>query len=152
MVSVIQERYKSETVEDEAYFFVALRYIIQNPEKANIAPASRYKWSSYEDYVDDSGFTDTQYAINLFGRRDKLLKYVSQENDDICLELREPAPGESRAKQIIQAQLGTDSGTVLQKMGKKERDEALRKLKQNGLSVRQIERLTGISRGVVQKA
>lgn len=44
------------------------------------------------------------------------------------------------------------SGTQLQKMNKEERDEALRLLKDEGLSVRQIERLTGINRGVVLRA
>ena len=37
-------------------------------------------------------------------------------------------------------------------MDRAERNEALRKLKKAGLSVRQIERLTGINRGTVQKA
>ena len=54
--------------------------------------------------------------------------------------------------EIIRAVLKLKSGTQLQKADKEERDAALRKLKEKGLSVRQIERLTGINRGVVLKA
>ena len=48
--------------------------------------------------------------------------------------------------------LGVRTGAELQKMERKERNEALRKLKERGLSVRQIERLTGISRNIIQRA
>ena len=44
------------------------------------------------------------------------------------------------------------SGTQLQQWEKKERDVALKEMKGKGLSVRQLERLTGINRGVIQKA
>jgi hypothetical protein len=37
-------------------------------------------------------------------------------------------------------------------MGKKERNEALRRLKEEGLSTRQIERLTGIGRNTIHRA
>jgi transposase-like protein len=45
-----------------------------------------------------------------------------------------------------------ESGTVLQAMNRDARNKALRKLLDAGMSVRQIERLTGISRGIVQRA
>ena len=52
----------------------------------------------------------------------------------------------------MRACLKANSGVALQKLKREERDAALRQLKDRGLSVRQIERLTGINRGVVQKA
>ena len=48
--------------------------------------------------------------------------------------------------------LHLESGTQIQNMDKKKRDQALSILKEEGLSIRQIERLTGINRGVVLKA
>ena len=39
----------------------------------------------------------------------------------------------------------------LSHMGKEDRDARLRELKKLGLSVRQLERLTGIGRGVIQR-
>ena len=42
------------------------------------------------------------------------------------------------------------SGTVRQSYRKKNRNDVIRKLLQEGLSIRQTERLTGIGRGVIQ--
>jgi len=59
---------------------------------------------------------------------------------------------DGKAIEVIQECLGIGSGTELQQWEKKERDAALRLLKEKGLSVRQIERLTGISKSLVQRA
>ena len=56
------------------------------------------------------------------------------------------------AKETIKKLLHTDSGTLLQKLDRADRNAAIRALKDAGLSVRQIERLTGINRNIVQKA
>ena len=48
--------------------------------------------------------------------------------------------------------LNIASGTQLQQFRKEQRDNALALLKEKGLTVRQLERLTGINRGVIQKA
>ncbi len=56
------------------------------------------------------------------------------------------------ARQMICDTCGIVSGTQLQQWTKKDRDAALRKLKSQGLTVRQLERLTGINRGVIQMA
>ena len=56
------------------------------------------------------------------------------------------------ALNIIRDTLNGTSGTVVQNMPKRQRDEILGMLKLKGLSIRQLERLTGVSRGVVQKA
>ena len=59
---------------------------------------------------------------------------------------------DSKARQIIQDKLAMKSGTEIQRLDRKNRDHFLRILKEEGLSLRQIERLTGVNRGVVQKA
>nr|WP_292165437.1 hypothetical protein [Butyrivibrio sp.] len=53
---------------------------------------------------------------------------------------------------VRQSILGITSGTALQKYSKMERNAALIKLKEHGLSVRQITRFTGIGRNIVQMA
>ena len=47
---------------------------------------------------------------------------------------------------VVRDCLGIRGGSELLQRGKKERNEALRKLKKKGLSMRQIERLTGIDK------
>ena len=56
------------------------------------------------------------------------------------------------ARKLIINTCGVSSGTQLQQWDRKDRDTAMRKLKALGISVRQLERLTGINRGVIQKA
>ena len=59
---------------------------------------------------------------------------------------------DKRARQIIREKLNLESGTKIQDMSRQHRDMALRILKNEHLSIRQIERLTGLSRGIIQKA
>ena len=65
---------------------------------------------------------------------------------------REENPVKDWAIDLIRAELHLKSGTQVQSMSKAERDEALRVMKERGISVRQIERLTGINRGAIQRA
>ena len=53
---------------------------------------------------------------------------------------------------VIRQILNASSGTALQQMSKADRDEALAKLEAAGITIRQLERLTGINRGIIQKA
>ena len=49
---LFQNRYKSEPVEDDAYFLTVLRYIHQNPLKAGLTNnIASYLWSSYKEYI-----------------------------------------------------------------------------------------------------
>ncbi len=40
---LFQDRFRSETVEDERYLLTVFRYILNNPKKAGICPASSYR-------------------------------------------------------------------------------------------------------------
>lgn len=152
MGALFQERYKSEAIDDNAYYAVALRYILQNPEKAGICAADSYPWSSYSVYARERELVHTEFALDYFGGVAQLMKYISEPNDDKCMEPSSGALSDSTAKQMIRDCLNIESGTQLQSYDKAKRDHALRILKESGLSVRQIERLTGISRGIVLKA
>ena len=55
------------------------------------------------------------------------------------------------AKKIIKRISKCDSATEFQQLEQKKRDEYIKKLKDKGLSIRQISRLTGISKGIVGK-
>ena len=57
-----------------------------------------------------------------------------------------------KAKEILKSCCGSTSFLELSKLGIEERNNIIQTLKDKGLSVRQISRLTGINRGVVQKA
>ena len=47
---LFQGRFLSEPVENDEYLLTAYRYILNNPRKAGICPAEKYRWSSYKGY------------------------------------------------------------------------------------------------------
>ncbi len=149
---LFQDRYRSEKIEDDAYLTTVFRYILRNPEKAGICKASEYRWSSYAMYGVRTSFADTRALEEMVGDRAAYAAWIAEENEDECLEDTPPKHDDGWAIKEIHRQLHGESGTALQHMNKAERDEMLRKLKKAGLTVRQIERLTGINRGTVQMA
>lgn len=148
---LFQDRYQSERIDDDEYLLTAFRYILKNPEKAGIAPASEYVWSSYKLFGDPNSFVDTQLFCERFGTEENYREFIEQEEDDVCLDVSSARIGDARAKQIIREKLGCESGTAIQSFDHENRDKAIRLLLDSGLSIRQVERLTGISRGVIQK-
>ena len=156
---LFQDRFKSEPVDDDPYFLTVLRYIHQNPVKANMCNRpEQYKWSSYNDYYSKQGVTDIGYALKLFGENreeaQRQFKVYSEEsNQDVCLdaESSKQRTRDEEALKIIKCLCSVKNATELQKMDAAKRDNFLLKLKENGLSIRQISRLTGISFGVVRR-
>ena len=149
---LFQDRYQSEAVEDETYLLTVFRYILNNPKKAGICEAKDYEWSSYGLYDGSAPHMDLSLIRERIGDSRSYEAYIAQENEDRCLEYDGPKRDDEWARRVMRSCLKTDSGVALVKLGREERDAALRQLKGRGLTVRQIERLTGINRGVVQKA
>ncbi len=148
---LFQDRYKCENITDARGYLTVLRYILRNPEKAGVCKTEEYRWSSFSLYGDRSSFLDQSFTRELLRNKDDFAGFIKKENNDMCMEY-ESKRDDRWAKEKIDHILGGHSGTVIQKYDKKERNRVIRLLKDEGLSVRQIERLTGINRGVVQKA
>ncbi|MEA5039505.1 MAG: DUF2628 domain-containing protein, partial [Clostridiaceae bacterium] len=69
-VNLFQDRFKSEPIKNDAHFLAVLRYIYQNPVKANICrEPGKYRWSSYRGLGTDVPPVD----------RDRLLEYLPLE-------------------------------------------------------------------------
>lgn len=150
---LFQGRYLSEPIDDEVYLLTVFRYILNNPTKAGICPANLYRWSSYKAYFRENTPLDLSFIRNRFPAEDAYREYISAATNDKCLEYNcnPPKTGDERAQKIIREDLNVKSGSELQSWKRQERDAALQRLRQNGLSLRQIERLTGISRSVIQR-
>ena len=151
---LFQDRFKSEPIEDDSYFLTVLRYIHQNPVKAGIVKSiDDYLFSSYNDYVnEDSKIVNFDFAFSIM-KKDEFIAFNNEKNDDICLDIKpkEFRINDSDAKKIIKKVSKCDNATEFQELSQDIRDNFIKKLKENGLSVRQISRLTGISKGIVEK-
>lgn len=155
---LFQDRYKSEAVETEKYFLTVLRYIHQNPVKAGHAKkALDYKWSSYNEYMNNNGITDTGFALGIFNEdREKAIQnfidFHNEQKEANCLEMEERFRlTDEEAMAIIKEEYCVSSSLQLKDFEKKKRDICIKELKDKGLSTRQMERLTGISRYIILK-
>lgn len=149
---LFQGRYKSEIITDEVYLLSAFRYILNNPEKAGICRADEYRWSSYREYGAGNSFTDYEILKKRIGDKNALKAFLGQADDVEHIEAEPRKKDDKWALETLKKVLKVESGTALQQFDKNRRDEALAKLKKQGISVRQLERLTGINRGIIQKA
>ena len=147
---VFQDRYKSEAVENTAYLLTVFRYILKNPEKAGICPASEYQWSSFNCFGRSDTFINTSVFSEMIGGWEEYVNFLHADENDQCMEYSMMRKTDDEAKEILQG-MGLTSGTVVQTFSRKERDSVIGKMLREGLSIRQIERLTGISRGIIQK-
>lgn len=155
---LFQERFKSEPVDTEDYFLIALRYIHQNPLKAKLSKGlTDYKWSSYREYIDKPKIVNVDFPLELFSRNretaiDLFVKYMKEDNDDECLDYVELIRlTDSEVKNHF-LKLGISNMSELQQLDKNERNEILGKIKSiEGISIRQLSRITGISKSVIDR-
>lgn len=155
---LFQDRYKSEAVENEKYFLTVLRYIHQNPIKGKIVDKIiEYPWSSYNEYVAKKRMCDINFALDFFigdeaRKIEQFKKFNAQENKDKCLDYENRSRIDDReAKDIIMKLTGTENTKQIETYERGRRDKIIKDLKNKGLSIRQIERLTGVSFGIVRK-
>ncbi len=152
---LFQDRFKSEPVEDDAYLMAVIRYIHQNPVKAGLCEKIEdYKFSSYSEFVSKSWLADTDFIFQMISKKE-FERFNNTENTDKCLEI-EPEKKirvtDEQAKIIIEKHTNCKSISEFQKLDSVSRDEFISILKDNGLSIRQISRLTGTSKGLVEKS
>lgn len=151
---LFQDRFKSEPVEDDTYLLTVIRYIHQNPVKANIVKnVSNYEYSSYDEYIGtNNSLIDRDFALSILNK-ENFIKYHNEINEDVCLDISENEfrLSDNDAKEIIKKISGCSNVSEFQALEYKKRDKYISKLKEKGLSIRQISRLTGVSFAVVRK-
>jgi putative transposase len=157
---LFQERFKSEAVDSNAYLLTVLRYIHQNPAKAGLISYTRlsdFKWSSYREYVSKPLITDTDLVLSIFSdnRRKALAlfkEYNSAVNDDQCLEDREKIRVSDDEVKAILRRYGVKNINQLLRLDKAKRDKIISDLKSvNGVTLRQLARITGISKSIIDR-
>lgn len=151
---MFQDRYRSEAVEDDKYFLTVLRYILRNPVKAGMCSSpSEYEYSSFREYAGQKqGITDIDIAVQMTGR-EELLSFINQENEDQCLELSEkkkPGVTDSKALEMIRRAFGNDfhydAGINDQYYM-----QMIPGIIADGVSIRQLSRLSGIPKSRIEK-
>ena len=158
---VQNSRYYSEPVESDRYFRTVARYIHFNPTKAGLedAPGCTYQWSSFFDYIniisEIPSLTDTYFLLDLLGSHDnfyKLHSKIDEEGEKILDvdNIRTRLPDDV-ALEIIAEISNCHTTTEFQNLSIVNRNSYIPLIHKKGVSVRQINRLTGTPRGIIQR-
>ena len=149
---LFQDRFRSECVENDAYFLDVLRYICQNPCKAGLCVSPfDYPWLGCGSVTKDPTLLDGVQPLTDM-RKESVLAFVTQEctqthlEEDVYKRLTDREASE-RICQLCGCR-------HVQEIGGWEptrRDQALRSALSAGVSIRQLSRLTAVSKAIIER-
>jgi len=153
---LFQDRYLSEPVDSDAYLLAVIRYVHQNPLAARmVRDFGEYPYCSFSDYLDDKieSLADTEFILGMLGSKAEFIRFHRIANDDKCLEVsdRRFYLTDEQARQRIQQVTGCEVATETQRLDPQTRNRAISELKTLGVSVRQLSRLTGLSKSTIER-
>lgn len=161
---VFQGRFGSECVENDDYLLTVIRYIHNNPIKAAMVQKPEdYKWSSIHAYYGvkeyQTGLIDSSFALSIIDKdRERAMhlfeEFMMIENEDKCLEDEvKKHKVDYEVKIEIEKLMSGEPIGRLQGLERARRNEILRNIKKmDGVSLRQIARVTGLSVDIVFNA
>lgn len=151
---LFQDRFKSEPVESNEYFLTVLRYIHQNPIKAGLCKnVKEYKYSSYQEYIYAGKIVDKEFVYGII-EESQFEKFHEVEESQACMDVRTSYKMRITDEQAIKFVLKNAKITNLtefQCLKEQQKEKAIKKLYSVGLSIRQISRMTGETKGMVEK-
>ena len=153
---LFQDRFKSEPIEDDAYFLSCVRYIHQNPVKAKIAKIDEYLFSSYNSYLDEKNeeLVDKDLLNKLLGIQDfiEFHKEIEEKSFFDVAFVQTIKLTDEDAGKLIYKVCKCSNATEFQALEHSRKIKCFRKLKEKGIGIRQLSRLTGESYYLIQKA
>ena len=157
---LFQERFKSEPVNDMAYFVTLLRYIHQNPVKAGmVSEVKDYEFSSWHEFEDKNStlfpLCDTHTVLNRIPLNE-LSELVNEplSDDVVCLDIEDASkgrPSDDQVMMLIKEKTGATNSSAFQQLPDEIRRSVLIELKGRRASLRQLERLTGIGKSMIYR-
>ena len=157
---LFRERYKSEPVNDMAYFVTLLRYIHQNPVKAGIVnKVNDYEFSSWHEYEDKNStlfpLCDTHTVLNRVSYNELNDLVNAPLSDDVsCLDIEDASkgrPSDDQVMLLIREKTGATNSSAFQQLPADMKKSVLIELKGKKASLRQLERLTGIGKSMIYR-
>ena len=149
--ALIANRYKSVPVEVDEYFLQLIRYVHQNPIKAGIVDElGAYPHSSYIEYINDADLTNTAFLFEMISKNEFINYHKEIDNFEFRVTDSKKKSDED-VLMFLKKHYNIDNAKSIAKLPKTERDRILADLKKI-FPVRQLQRISGVSRGVITKA
>jgi REP element-mobilizing transposase RayT len=161
---LFQDRYKSEKVESNEYLMAIVRYIHQNPVKAEIVKRpDDWKWSSCQGYYGNGCYPpfllDSELILGIFSEDKKIgvrrfIEYNEMENEDKYLDDDvKTRLTDEEAREEIPKVIGEYEIANIKSLPKSQRDEMVVRIKEiEGVTQRQVSRILGIPLSLVNRA
>ena len=157
---LFRERFKSEPVNDMAYFVTLLRNIHQNPVKAGMVErVEDYEFSSWGEYTDPNSMLfhlcDTRTVLNRIPYSDLDGLVNEPLSDDVaCLDIEDASksrPSDDQVMLLMKEKAGATNSSAFQQLPDEIKRSILVELKGRRASLRQLERLTGIGKSMIYR-
>ena len=154
---LFEGRFGSEPIVSDSQLLAAVRYVHRNPIGPGLSKTCDYQWSSYREYIGMPRFTETGRVLEMSGGLTAFVGFHGRDGDDRFLDVSERRAERRRLTQdeaLMRARgiLGDLTFEALPGLPKDERDKCLWTLSRAGLSIRQMELVTGVGRGAIQRA
>lgn len=156
---VFQNRFSATPITTDEHLIDAIRYIHFNARDLGLSHPREYQWSSYRGLSGESipwggkGLCEREFTLSLFGLRESFIHSHETARETIGMKwvIYKPRMNDDDTS-IAERLYGKNLSDKLISMKKDRRNNELQKLKKFRLSIWQIERLTGIGRGIIAKA
>jgi len=150
---LFQDRFQSEPVETDAYFTTVLRYILHNPVKAGLCDRpEEYAWSSQRASEEADSIIDTKRLGELCDIN-AVLTNAGIEDSESALDIRNPkrcGKPDSEASMRLEKISKASSAAAFQTFDKSLQQPVVLQLLSEGFSIRQVARICGLSKGLVE--
>ena len=149
---LFQDRFQSEALNDNPHFLDAMRFICQNPVKAGLSKTMfSYPWLGCSGVTESRGLLYSPDVMKEEKRRE-LVTFLLAPCEFEHLEVKGPGrlPDEKAEEQL--ARIANLPPAGIASLDKAKRNAILRMAHDAGLSIRQLARLTGLGKTVVERA
>ena len=154
---LFQDRFKSEPVNDAAYFFTLLRYIHQNPVAAGLTEdVAGYEWSSWGEYERKGTGCNICNVEQVLGRMPyeelSCLVFELLPKTTVILDFDNASRllTDQDIRDFLTNTYGLREVSDILLYSRDRQRDILRSAKEYGASIRQLSRLTGISVGIIR--
>lgn len=156
--SLFHGRFKSELIDNDFYLLSTFRYIHNNPQKAGIANKENYRWSSYLNYLKKKSdkFMNLSFILEMIKDNYGAIpfsRFSALTENSVIMDIDSSHYiNDRRVISQINQKLKINSPQKIQSLSKIERNKALKELISLQIPLRQLERVLGISRGIIKRS
>ena len=157
---LFQDRFRSEPIISEAQLLNTVRYVHWNPIKAGLCESLEgYRYSSCPEYLGMPvpQICDKDFVVKICGGIKSFIEFTETDFDYKCMDLetdknmRSLLISDEDAINLVLKIIPFYTPGIFLCMDKRERNDYISELKEKGLTNKQICRITGLGRGIVEK-